>query len=49
MIILFRFKGVEKYMKNKEKTKENYIKMFRYMQSKGFDYEQVKYLIKDLD
>ena len=40
---------VEKYMKNKEKTKENYIKMFRYMQSKGFDYEQVKNVIKDLD
>lgn len=39
----------EKYMKNKEKTKENYLKLFRYMQGKGFDYEQVKNVIKDLD
>ena len=38
---------VNKYMKNKENTKENYIKMFRYMQGKGFDYEQVKNAIKD--
>lgn len=39
----------EKYMKNKEKTKENYIKFFRYMQGKGFDYEQVKNAIKDIE
>ena len=39
----------DKYMKNKEKTKENYLKLFRYMQGKGFDYEQVKNVIKDID
>ena len=36
----------EKYMKNKEDTKENYIKLFRYLQNKGFEYEQIKSAIK---
>lgn len=36
----------EKYMKNKEDTKENYIKLFRYLQNKGFEYEHIKSAIK---
>ena len=30
----------ERYMRNKEKTKENFAKLYRHILSKGFDYEQ---------
>ena len=36
----------EKYMKNKEDTKENYIKLFKYLMSKGFEYETIKNALK---
>lgn len=31
----------EKYLKNKEMTKENYAKAYKYLLSKGFDYDEV--------
>lgn len=40
-------KLAEKYMKNKEDTKENYIKLFRYLQGKGFAYEDIKSALKE--
>lgn len=36
----------EKYMKNKEDTKENYIKLFKYLMNKGFIYEDIKSALK---
>ena len=36
----------EKYMKTKEDTKENYIKLFRYLMGKGFEYEEIKTALK---
>ena len=36
----------EKYMKSKEDTKENYIKLFRYLMSKGFEYDEIKRVLK---
>ena len=39
-------KLAEKYMKSKEETKENYIKLFRYLLNKGFEYEDVKSVLK---
>ena len=36
----------EKYMKNKEETKENYIKLFKYLMSKGFEYDEIKLALK---
>ncbi|MBO7187004.1 MAG: RecX family transcriptional regulator [Clostridia bacterium] len=30
----------ERYMRNREKNKENFAKLYRYILSKGFDYEQ---------
>lgn len=32
----------EKYMKSKENTKENYIKLFKYLMNKGFEYDEIK-------
>ena len=37
----------EKYMKNKEDTKENYVKLFRYLQGKGFEYEDIMKVLKN--
>lgn len=39
----------QKYMKNKEATKENYIKMFKYLQGKGFSYEDIKNVVRNDD
>ena len=39
-------KLAEKYMKNKEDSKENYIKLFRYLMGKGFEYEEIKSVLK---
>ncbi len=39
-------KLAEKYMKSKEDTKENYIKLFRYLMSKGFEYDEIKKSLK---
>src|SRR5574344_2949887 len=36
----------DKYLKNREKSKENYIKLFRYLVSKGFFYENIKMALK---
>ena len=36
----------EKYMKNKEETKENIAKLYRYLMGKGFNYEDIKQVIK---
>ena len=35
-------KIAEKYLKNKEKTRENAVKCYKYLLSKGFDYETAK-------
>ncbi len=40
-------KLAEKYMKNKENTKESYIKLFRYLIGKGFEYDEIKYVLKE--
>ena len=37
----------QKYMKNKEDTKENYIKLFKYLLNKGFEYEEIKNILKE--
>ena len=39
-------KLAEKYMKNKEDIRENYIKLFRYLMNKGFEYEEIKNVLK---
>ena len=39
-------KLAEKYMKTKENTKENYIKLFKYLTNKGFEYENIKSALK---
>lgn len=39
----------EKYMKNKDNTKENYVKLFRYLMGKGFEYEEIKNAIKETE
>ena len=39
----------EKYMKSKEDTKENYIKLFKYLMGKGFEYEEIKSTLKTID
>lgn len=36
----------EKYMKNKDDTKENYVKLFRHLMSKGFQYDEIKNALK---
>lgn len=38
-----------KYMKNKDNTKENYVKLIRYLQGKGFVYEEIKNSLKDIE
>lgn len=35
----------EKYLKNKEKTKENVLKAYKYLLGKGFSYEQADYAV----
>jgi len=37
----------EKYMKNKENTKQTYIKLFKYLMNKGFEFDEVKSVLKD--
>ena len=39
----------EKYMKSKDDTKENYIKLFKYLMNKGFGYDEIKSAIKSVD
>ena len=36
----------KKYMRNKEKTKESFMKLFKYLMSKGFEYEEIKSVLK---
>ena len=36
----------QKYMKNKEDTKENNIKLIKYLMQKGFEYETIKSVLK---
>ncbi len=40
-------KVAEKYLKNKELTKENLAKAFRYLVGRGFSYEEVDYALKE--
>lgn len=42
-------KVAEKYLKNKQKTKENILKCYKYLLSKGFDYETAKSAVGKLD
>ncbi|MBO4251629.1 MAG: RecX family transcriptional regulator [Clostridia bacterium] len=35
----------EKYLKNKEKTRENVLKAYKYLIGKGFSYEQAEYAV----
>ena len=37
---------VQKHLKNKEKTKENIAKTYRYLIGKGFSYEEASYALK---
>ena len=37
----------EEYLKNKEKTKENIMKTYRYLIGRGFTYEQADYALKE--
>ena len=39
----------DKYMKNKEDTKENNIKLFRYLMQKGFEFEEIKSALKSYE
>ena len=39
----------DKYMKNKEDTKENNIKLFRYLMQKGFEFEEIKNTLKSYE
>lgn len=36
----------DKYMKTKEDTKENYLKLFKYLMGKGFSYDEIKSALK---
>ena len=36
----------EKYMKNKEDTKENYLKLYRYLVGKGFRPDEIMKVLK---
>ena len=38
----------EKHIKNKEKTKENIAKTYRYLIGRGFSYEQANYAVSEL-
>ena len=42
------FSVLSKYMKNKEFTRENLHKAFRYLMSKGFDYDEAKSALEKL-
>ncbi len=37
----------EKYLKNKDKTKENKLKAFRYLLGRGFSYEDAEYALSE--
>ena len=39
----------EKYLKNKEKTKENIAKTYRYLISKGFSYDEATFALNDFN
>ena len=39
----------EKHIKNKERTKENIAKTYRYLIGKGFSYEQANYAVSELN
>lgn len=39
----------EKYMKNKEETKENYIKLYRYLIGKGFKPDEILKVLKEVE
>ena len=39
-------KLAEKYMKTKTETPENYVKLFKYLIGKGFEYEKIKQALK---
>lgn len=39
----------EKYMKNKQDTKENYIKLYRYLIGKGFKSEEILKVLKEVE
>ncbi|MBQ0099807.1 MAG: regulatory protein RecX, partial [Firmicutes bacterium] len=41
-------KVLEKYLRNKEKTKENLIKASRYLLGKGFNYEDIENAVSKL-
>ena len=43
------FSVCEKYLKNKEKTRENVFKAFRYLIGKGFSYEDAEYATKKIE
>lgn len=40
---------VHKYLKNKELTKENLAKAYRYLLNRGFSYDQASYAIKNFE
>ena len=42
-------KLAEKYMKSKTDTSENYVKLFKYLIGKGFEYEKIKSALKKED
>ncbi len=42
-------KMAEKYLKSKQKTKENILKCYKYLLSKGFDYETAKSAVGKID
>lgn len=37
----------EKYMKSKEDTKENYLKLYKYLLTKGFEYEEITRVLRE--
>ena len=39
----------EKYLKNKEKTKENLAKAYRYLIGKGFSYEEASFALSQFN
>ncbi len=39
----------QKYMKNKEKTRENIAKAYRYLVGKGFSYDEIEYALSDFN
>lgn len=41
-------KLAEKYMKNKEYSKDVYVKLFKYLMNKGFEFDEIKTALKDM-